>query len=144
MVDIKQFEVAAASPDAAPEGTPFEVPDLPRKGKPQTYTTITAYEPDEGQFAVLMATTGRGTSDADRIAGFINFFVNILDERGADYLTGRLLTPSWKDPFGIQQVEEIMEHLSTEWTGNPTQGSSASTPSPSTDGRKSTESSLLG
>jgi hypothetical protein len=140
---IKEFEVAAAPKTDAPEGTQFNVPDVKREGKEQTFTTITAYEPDEGQFAVLMATTGRGASDADRIAGFINFFVNILDERGADYLTGRLLTPTFRDPFGINEVEAIMDWLSSEWTGNPTRGSSGSTPSPLTDGPRSTGSSLL-
>ena len=144
MATIKEFEVAAAPQTDEPEGTKFKVPNVAVEGKEQTFTTITAYEPDEGQFAVLMATTGRGASDADRIAGFINFFVNILDERGADYLTGRLLTPAFRDPFGIQEVEKIMDWLSETWTGNPTQGSSGSTPSPLTDGPKSTGSSLLG
>lgn len=149
MSTIKEFEVAAAPKTDAPKGTLFRIPDLmpkPREGRPapeQTYTTITAYEPDEGQFAVLMATTGRGTSDSDRIAGFINFFVNILEPRSADYITGRLLTPSFVDPFGIEEVEQIMDWLSTEWTGNPTPESSASTPSPSTDGQRSTVSTLL-
>jgi hypothetical protein len=144
---LKEFEVAAyTQKDDDDEGVAIPVPDLMTQrqldaGKEQTYTNVLAYKPDEAQFAVLMATTGRGTSDADRIAGFINFFVNIMDENGADYLTGRLLNR--RDPFGIDDVEKIMEDLSGEWTGNPTHGSSASTPSPSSDGPKSTGSSLL-
>lgn len=128
MGTIKEFEVAAkpkSSPEAD-EGVEFKVGDQ----------TLTAYEPDPGQFAVLMATTGRGTSESERVAGFINFFVNILDERGANHLTGRLLNRN--DDFGIEDVENIMEWLSEEWSGNPTQGSSASAPSPSSTGEKST------
>ena len=149
MVDeIKRFEIAAKKPatDTKPdEGLKFEVPNLMPKPKPgeepkeQTYTTLVAYQPDEAQFAMLMASVGRGASDADRIAGIINFFVNILDEDGADYLQGRLLTPTRIDPFGIDEVEQIMDWLAGEWTGNPTSGPSGSTPSPLTDSPKSTE-----
>lgn len=130
---MKVFEVAARA-DGDDSGTKFKVKDAKTK---EGEVELLAYQPDEAQFAVLMATTGRGTTAADRIAGIINFFVNILDEEGADYLTGRLLDR--KDPFGIKNVEDIMEWLSTEWTGNPTQEPSGSTQSPSNDGPKSTE-----
>lgn len=127
----------------------FRVPDLmpkAKEGQPppeQTFTEVVAYPPDEGQFAVLLATTGRGVSASDRVAGMINFFVNILDDEGADYLIGRLLTPTRKDPFGIEQVEEILERLTNAWTGNPTPEPSASQPSPSSDGPRSTAPSPL-
>lgn len=144
--DIAAFEVAAATRLTTTEdgGTMFRVPDLMPKAKEgeappeQTFTEVIAYEPDEGQFAVLLATTGRGVSPSERVAGMINFFVNILDDAGADYLIGRLLTPPRKDPFGIEQVEEILERLTRAWTGNPTREPSGSQPSPSSDGQKST------
>lgn len=137
--DIKAFEVATKKVVEEDEGTKFEIPDLmaPNSKKDQTRTTITAYQPDEGQFAMLMAMTGRGATQSDRIAGIINFFVNILDEEGSDYLQSRLLNRL--DPFGIDDVEQIMDWLSEQWTGNPTQGPSGSTPSPSNAGPKSTE-----
>lgn len=139
-MSIKQFEVAA-KPKEENVGVQFRLPDHVAPGQKQTFSDLTAYQPDEAQFAVLMATTGRGASDSDRVAGFVNFFVNILDTDGADYLTGRLLDRN--DPFGIANVEEIMDFLTEEWTGNPTQGSSGSTPSPQSDGQNSTANSLL-
>lgn len=142
MSTLKEFEVSAKQVDND-SGTPFRLPDyLPEDSKrEQTYTDLVAYQPDDAQFAVLLATTGRGANDAERIAGFINFFVAIMDEEGADYITARLLNR--KDPFGIQNTEDILEWLTGEWTGNPTQGPSGSTPSPSNVGPKSTESSRL-
>lgn len=126
---IKAFNTAVQDrPELNGVGTPFEVDGF----------KMTAYKPDEGQFAMLMASVGRGSTDGDRIAGLINFLVNIIDTRGADHLQKRLLTPVWKDPFGIEEVEQIMEWLAEEWTGNPTQEPSGSTASPSTTGSPST------
>lgn len=144
MVDeIKRFAVAAKKTTDVDEGTPFEIPNkMPpiREGHEapkQTYTRLVAYQPDEAQFAMLMATVGRGATDADRIAGIINFFINILDERGSNYLQGRLLDRT--DPYGIDDVEQIMDWLAEQWTGNPTREPSGSTQSPSSAGPKSTE-----
>lgn len=130
MGNVKSFEVAAkAKPDD--EGIPFDVEGF----------DMVAYQPDEAQFAMLMAFVGRGSSDADRVAGLINFLIAILDPKGADYLQRRLLDR--KDDYGIEDVENLMEWLTEEWSGNPTQGRSASTPSPSTTGSSSTARSLI-
>lgn len=129
-MSLKSFTTSATKKEDG-EGWPFEV-----DGR-----QMVAYKPDEGQFAMLMANVGRGSSDSDRVAGLINFVINIIDDKGADYLVGRLYNR--KDVFGIEQIEEIMEWLVEEWTGNPTQGQSASTPSPSSTGRSSTGPSLL-
>lgn len=129
---LKSFTTALQDRTAG-DAIPFEVDGV----------EMMAYRPDEAQFAMLMASVGRGSTDSDRVAGMINFLVNIIDPKGADHLQKRLLTPMHRDPFGIEQIENIMEWLTEEWTGNPTQGSSASTPSLSKTGNSSTGRSLL-
>jgi hypothetical protein len=129
-MSLKSFEVAAKAKQAD-EGTPFDI-----EGH-----KMLAYQPDEAQFAMLMAFVGRGSSDADRVAGLINFLIAILDPKGADYLQRRLLDRD--DDYGIEDVENLMEWLTEEWSGNPTRGQSASTPSPSTTGSSSTGRSLI-
>lgn len=120
-----------ATPDTEDEGTSFDVGDR----------TLVAYKPDEAQFSMLMASVGRGQSDSDRIAGFINFMVAIMDDKSAAYLEKRLLNR--RDPFGVEHMEEIMSNLVKLWSGNPTKEPSGSTPSPTNIGTSSTGRSLL-
>lgn len=95
-----------------------------------------AYPPDPAQLAVLMASTGRHTQIHTQIAGTINFFVEVMDEASAGYLERRLLDRN--DPFGLEEVTEIMEWMIEEWTGRPTQPPSVSTRSRRSGGPKST------
>jgi hypothetical protein len=133
-MSIKQFEVAAEQTSKDPdEGTVFEVKDKREHGGVKS---ITAYKPSDGQFAMLLANVGRGTSEPEKIAGFINFVIAIMDDDGADYLAHRLLER--KDPFGVEQMQEIMEWLVEEWSGNPTQEPSGSASSQQNDGPRST------
>jgi hypothetical protein len=97
---------------------------------------VTAYQPQDGQLAMLLASIGRGSSETDKIAGAINFFVAILSEPDAAWIEVRLLDR--KDDFGIQQVEEVMEWLVEQWSGRPTKSLSVSTPSPESTGPSST------
>jgi len=94
------------------------------------------YKPDASQFAVLMATISRQNDWAAQIAGVINFFASVLDQPSHAYLTGRLLDRD--DPFGIEEVQEIIEWMIEEWTGRPTQSPSGSTQSRQHGGPKST------
>lgn len=110
----------------ADEGTPFKVDDRECK----------AYRPGDGQLAVLMATTGRHSSQEESIAGIINFFASVLDDDSHTYVVSRLLDR--RDPFGIAEVEDIMRGLVKEWTGNPTNGSSDSASSQPSIGQSST------
>lgn len=96
------------------------------------------YRPSDGQLAVLMASVSRSQSTANQIAGIINFFVEVLDDDSHAYLVGRLLDR--RDPFGLQEVQAIMEWMIEEWTGRPTSSPSASTPSRRSGGRRSTRS----
>lgn len=127
VVRIKEFITAArvAEEGDAPE-TVFKVDGI----------ECTAYKPEDGQLAILMATTGRHSNLHEKIAGVINFFVATLDEKSHHHLVDRLLDR--KDPFGIEEVTDIMKNLVEEWTGHPTESSSGSPQSRSSGGRKST------
>ena len=88
---------------------------------------------------MLMATLGRGSTDADAIAGTINFFVGLLDKNDKAYIEARLMDRD--DPFskvGATRIQEFLENLAEVWSGNPTQPLSVSTLSPPSDGPKST------
>jgi hypothetical protein len=99
-------------------------------------TELTAYMPRPEQLAVLMAATGRHASLHTQIAGVIDFFVEVMDEDSQAYLRDRLLDRN--DPFGLDEVESIIEWMVEEWTGRPTPPPSVSTRSRNNGGRKST------
>lgn len=99
-------------------------------------TLCRAYRPSDGQLAFLMASTGRHSNSQEQIAGLINFFVAVLDDDSHNYVVNRLLDR--KDPFGIEQVQAIMEWMVEEWSGRPTRSPSVSTTSPPTTGQSST------
>lgn len=96
---------------------------------------VTAYRPGTGQLGVLMAMT-LNTSETEQIAGIINFFASVLDDASHHHLVRRMLDR--RDPFGIEEVTEIMQGLVEEWTGHPTQQPTASTRSSGQSGSAST------
>lgn len=119
-----------------------EHPDITFKVDDQE---VTAKFPSPGQYALLMAAmAGDFKTDAERAATIINFFMAVLDDDSRGYFTQRLMSRT--DDFEIDNVIEILEWLTEEWSGNPTKSPSGSTPSsatagePSTDGASSTES----
>jgi hypothetical protein len=75
--------------------------------------------------ALLMSSVGRHTNMQTQVAGIIDFFVAVMDDDSASYVTDRLLSRS--DPLGIDQVQEVMEWMVEEWTGRPTPPLSVST-----------------
>lgn len=95
-----------------------------------------AYQPGDGQLAVLMATTGRHSSQNEQIAGIINFFASVLSDESHGYIVSRLLDR--RDRFGLEQVQDIIEWLIEEWSGRPTKSPSGSTASPPSTGLSST------
>lgn len=96
-----------------------------------------AYRPNDGQLAVLVATTGRHSSGTEQIAGVINFFVAVLDESSHHYVVSRLLDRN--DPLPIDTVKDVMEWLIEAWSGRPTVSPSGSASSPESTGSRSTE-----
>jgi hypothetical protein len=95
------------------------------------------FKPTESQFAIYVAQTGRHSSIPDKIAGVIDFFINVMDRPSHEHLVARLMDR--EDPFGLDQVEEIIQWMIEEWSGNPTEQSSDSTPSRQSTGDSSTE-----
>lgn len=131
MSPIKEFTTAVAQAEKAEgaedEGIEFDVDGVMCK----------CYHPGDGQLAYLMASMGRHTSTQERVAGVVNFFVAVLDADSQQYVIGRLLDRG--DPFGITEVQQIMEWMVEEWAGRPTKSPSGSTPSRQRGGRKSTQ-----
>lgn len=93
---------------------------------------LVAYKPSEAQFALLMQAVGRYTSRNEAVAGAIDFFHAILDEDSAQHIHTRLLDR--RDPFGLEEVEEIISWMVEEWTGRPMKRRSESTRSPKSTG----------
>lgn len=101
---------------------------------------ITVHEPTQGQFAIFMATMGKGSSDGDHIGGVINFFCDLLTDNDRLYIETRLMDRD--DVFskkGVEKIQGYIEDLVEAWSGRPTKLFFASTPSPKNDGPKSTE-----
>src|SRR3954467_895480 len=86
-----------------------------------------AYKPKDGQFALLVAMIGDNSGWRTQAEGIINFFLNIVTPLDRVYFANRLLDR--KDTFDVENVADILMYLIEEWSGNPTQESSDSTPS---------------
>jgi hypothetical protein len=76
------------------------------------------HPPAEGQVTMMMARMGRHSSTNDKIAGIIDFFVEMLAEDDHQYVVDRLLDRT--DPFGVQEVTETTKYLVEEWSQRPT------------------------
>jgi hypothetical protein len=97
---------------------------------------LRAYQPTEGQFALLMMVMGRHASNVDQFAGVIDFFIQVLDEPSQRYVIDRMM--SRVDIIPMETIVEIMEAMIEEWGGRPFQKASGSTPSRAKGGKKST------
>jgi hypothetical protein len=127
-MSLKEFTTAAeAAETAEDEGKPFTVDGRECR----------VYQPSSGQMAVLLASVSRTQDWTTQIAGIINFFVEVLDESSNSYIVGRLLDRT--DPFGLDEVQSIIEWMVEDWTGRPMPSPSVSTPSRRNGGRKSTQ-----
>jgi hypothetical protein len=97
-----------------------------------------AYDPTEGQVIMMITEVmGRRANIADKIAGFIDFFTDVLDEESKDYVIHRLLDPN--DTFGIEDVQPIVFWLMEEFGGRPTRQPSDYLPSRKAGGQRSTQ-----
>ena len=124
---MKAFTTAAKAVDISPdEAIEFTIDD----------EVCRAFQPSNGQLAVLLASVSSTQQWTHQVAGVINFFDAVLDENSSSYITRRLLDR--QDQFGIDEVQEIIEWLVEEWSARPTQSPSGSTPSPPPGGKKST------
>lgn len=129
---MKEFVTAFDEAAQEAEGTPVEEQYVEFKLDGRT---IRAYEPTEGQLAFMLAAMGRGQSDDGRFAAIVNIVLSCLRSSDRDYMEARLLSRDPKERLPLKQVEAIVEHLTEEWFGRPTQPQSDSAPSPQSDGQ---------
>lgn len=78
---------------------------------------VTAHKPDEAMIAIMIARTGRLSSNSEVAAAAIDFFMYVLDRNSARYIQDRLFDR--EDPFGLEEVVEILYDLIEEWSGRP-------------------------
>ena len=95
-----------------------------------------AYKPTEGQYALLVMSLGRHTSNLDQFAGVIDFFIQVLDEESERYVVSRMM--SRESIIPVTKIVEILNWMVEEWGGRPFQSLSGSTSSPPKGGKKST------
>lgn len=118
----REFITAVAEKQAGgPESITFTIgkTDVDEDGvETVTKRDITAHPPKEGQIALMMARMGRHSSSSDKVAGIIDFFVEVMDQADHDYVVGRLLDR--EDPFGFNDVTQISTWLIEEWGQRPT------------------------
>lgn len=95
-----------------------------------------AFPPDTSQVAVAMAGVGRHVETTVKVATIIDFFNEVLDDSSSAYMRRRLLDR--RDPFGLEQVSEILKALMEEWTGRPTQEPQGSSQRQGSSGPSST------
>lgn len=106
------------------------------RGKPIQYElddrVMTAYKPHEGQLTFMMAALGRGQTDDQRYAAIVNIMMAAHTGADKDHLESRLLENDPKKRLRLKQLEEIFEHLISEWFADPTRESSDSADSEQT------------
>lgn len=85
---------------------------------------VTAYKPDDAMIAIIISRTGTRASAGEVGAAAIDLFYSVLDDASARWIEGRLFDR--KDPFGLEEILEILKDLIAEWTGRPTEQPSAS------------------
>lgn len=138
-----EFDTAVArvrTADEAPEVAPFVFTIVERD--PDTDAVVDrvelrAFEPAEGQFVVMVTDVlGRKSNMSSKISGIVDFFTEILDEPSKEYVVGRLLDRD--DPFGVSDLQPIIEWLIGEWSGRPTKSPTDFAPSRKTGGQSST------
>jgi hypothetical protein len=127
---MKEFTVAAKA--QADEDAEVEAPIEFKIGE----EVFRAYRPTAGQIAVMTSRMDDLSTDMEKLAAIIDFFVGCLDKESNRILSRKLMDRD--DPFEMEDVNDILSWLMEQWSGRPTQPSSASARSPRTNGRKST------
>jgi len=79
---------------------------------------VTASRPSDAMIAIIIARTGKRSSQAEVAAAAIDFFYSVLDPKSQRYIEDRLFDN--QDDFGLEEVLEVLFDLIEEWTGRPT------------------------
>lgn len=96
-----------------------------------------AYKPAEGQVMLLVADMMSRRSDlGSQMAALVDFLTDVLDDESKTYVVNRLMDRD--DPFGITELEPIVEYLVEAWGGRPTKQPSDFSPSRKRTGQRST------
>jgi len=127
---IKSFTTSGKSVEQneAPIGQPVKVDMDGRE--------VIFLPPTTGQWAVTMAGGSDTSSPADMVATQINFFFSMLEADDVSYFKHRLFDR--EDPFDVDNIAEIIEHLLEEWSARPTKQPSDFLPSQRSAGKRST------
>jgi hypothetical protein len=146
---VKQFTTAAKKAAYPTEWIEFEIVEPVSEEEiqaaaevgtppppPRVFTCRAVAEPSSGQVAFLMARQSQHVGVQDRVAALLNFFDSALEDETQSYISNRLLDP--QDPFGLDEIQEILGFLMEEWSSRPTRSSTASIPPPPPTGPYST------
>lgn len=127
---MKQFRTSAKNADPeAPIGEPLTV-DIDER-------EITFLPPTSGQIAILLAGSDETHTDMESAAALINFFFSMIEsDSDSTYMRKRLFDR--RDPFGIDEISELIDYVMGEWSATPTRRPSDYLPSQRTTGRRST------
>lgn len=127
---MREFVTAAEKAEESDEGGP----------EPLVFAIdgqeLRAYQPSEGQMALLMMAMGRYTTQTDQFAGLLDFFIQVLDFESEQYVLNRMSNRETTIP--IEVIGDILTWMVEEWGGRPFQKRSGSTSSRPSAGRKST------
>lgn len=138
---MREFETAAAAVAAEnaedEEVFPFQISEWDDEENLIQKVTCNAYKPSEGQFIMLMADTqSRGRTTEQKLAAIVDFVVEVMDPESHTYIVNRLMDRH--DPFGLADIQPIVEWLIEEWGGRPTKRPSDFARSRKNGGPKST------
>lgn len=128
---MREFKTAAKQELTDDDYLKFKVDDV----------EVVSVRPTEGQLVMLMAAEASEIRSNDsRMAATIDFALSVFDEDSRRYLGHRLLAS--EDPFGLDNLLEILQWVIEEWSNHPTKPSSDSTSSSENGGTSSTAAAL--
>jgi len=135
-VSTKHFEMAVKAIEQEPDEDDFITFDFPDANYDDGRSPeFKAYRPLPSQFAIAMSAIGPRRDLGTKLAGIVDFMVEVLDDEGQSYVTNRLLDR--RDTFGLDELQQLMEWMIEEWSARPTERPSGSTRSASRGGPKS-------
>lgn len=108
-----------------------------KKDDPGHRRVMVAKKPSDGQLTVFMALAGDDlAANSEVLSTSINFLYSLLAKDDRRYFRRRLL--DMDDPFGAEDVAEILYFILGEWTGKATGSPTDSPRSQRPSGQRST------
>lgn len=128
---LKKFVTSAKNADA--QGDTLEV------GSPLPIDIdgreVTLLPPTTSQYVLMLASMETAVSPQDQYASLINMFFGLLNDDDRRFIFSRLRDRN--DPFDIENLAEIIEYVTEEWSAHPTEESSDSSSRSGASGKKS-------